>query len=128
MYGTRYPAARQALAVGRYAPTVEGLDAGTARAFYTDVLGGFEVRPAGGAKDDTLHFLVEGQRIDVRAARGGHDDGLELTVRSPVEIAERCWDAGFTVRLENEGSEVVLHVTDPLGRSIALRPRAGARA
>ena len=127
MCRTRYPAPPRAAHVSRYALPAPHVPASTIRSFYTDVLGGIEVCAVDGVPpDDALSFLVEDQLVEVRASRDDIADVLELTVAWPIDIAERCWDAGYTVRLDEDDADSVLHVTDPLGRSIALRARVRA--
>jgi hypothetical protein len=48
---------------------------------------------------------------------------LEITVSSPMAVAERCWDAGSTIALDGDGDEAIFRVTDPLGRLVTLLPR-----
>lgn len=125
MYCTRHSAASHAAHVNRSALPAAHVSASTISSFYTHVLGGSEVSPADGATpDDALFFFVEGQLVEVHASRDGAPDVLDLTVDGPIDIAERCWDAGYTVRLEGDDAEAILYVTDPLGRSIALHGRA----
>lgn len=96
------------------------------RPFYEDVLGGIEVNPVDRDRSDgALYFLLEGQLIQVRAPVDHTDYRLELSVASPIALAERCWDAGYTVSVEGAGVDETVCVTDPLGRTIALLPRAG---
>jgi hypothetical protein len=96
-----------------------------ARAFYCDVLHGrqvWEELPEGGAG---LSFIVEGTRIDI--GRNAADDGapIVLAVLDPAAVAERCWDAGHTVRVAPDDQstadrEAVVSVIDPFGRQIDL--------
>lgn len=92
-----------------------------ARSFYQSALGGRQVWPTGPrASPRTLWFLV-GQSL-VQVSRTLASDVLELSVDSPAAIAERCWDAGHTVRLRADDSDDFI-VLDPFGREILLRRR-----
>ena len=55
-----------------------------------------------------------------------HDDSpIVWAVDAPEEIAEWCWDAGFSVYVrEDARGRSVLSIVDPLGRRIELRRRA----
>jgi hypothetical protein len=55
-----------------------------------------------------------------------HDDSaIVLEVDAPEEIAEWCWDAGFSVYVREDGrGRTVLSIVDPVGRRIELRRRA----
>jgi glyoxalase/bleomycin resistance protein/dioxygenase superfamily protein len=98
-----------------------------ARAFYCDVLQGQQVWAGDEARehDASLSFIVEGTRIDVNA--GGASDGEEepvvLSVPDPGAVAERCWDAGYSVRVggdDESATEAAVSVIDPFGRRIDL--------
>jgi hypothetical protein len=52
-------------------------------------------------------------------------DTPELRVDSPAALAERCWDAGYHVRLRGDDSDDLI-VLDPFGRELVLTPRASA--
>ena len=46
---------------------------------------------------------------------------VAVVVDDPVAIAERCWDAGYTVRVHDDPAGAVsLFLADPFGREIAL--------
>jgi len=130
MYRTRTSALRDT-DVSRYrSPGVHSPQA-AARSFYGELLGGREVFPTDGdAFASSLWFLVESQLVEVGAPH--HDseseETLELRVASPIGIAERCWDAGYTVRLDSAVAGRSIRVSDPFGRVITLAPRARARA
>ena len=48
-----------------------------------------------------------------------------LVMDDPTGMAERCWDAGFTVRVrETRSGGTAFVVTDPFGRRLVLAPRA----
>ena len=93
---------------------------GVARAFYCDVLRGRQVwdsERAGG-----LAFIVEGVRIDVSASAAGDSEPVVLSVDNPDALAERCWDAGYSVRVHHDATGVTMSVIDPFGRRIELVP------
>ena len=54
-------------------------------------------------------------------------DAPALHVDSPAAIAERCWDAGYTVRVKGQDSDDLI-VMDPFGRELVLTPRTSARS
>lgn len=89
-----------------------------ARAFYCDVMQGRQVwdsERAGG-----LSFIVEGTRIDVSTSAAGDREPVVLSVDNPDVLAERCWDAGYSVRVEHDATRTTLSVIDPFGRQIDL--------
>ena len=92
-----------------------------ARAFYCDVLQGrqvWEAERAGG-----LSFIVEGTRIDVGASPASDREPVVLPVLDPSAVAERCWDAGYSVRVpegEDSTAGAAVSVIDPFGRRIDL--------
>ena len=93
-----------------------------ARAFYCDILEGRQVWDGERERRADLSFIVEGTRIDV-GGRGSGDDGeaVVLSVANPDALAERCWDAGYSVRVADEATgEAALSVIDPFGRRIDL--------
>lgn len=92
-----------------------------ARTFYEGVLGGRQVWPTGPrAATRKLWFLVGHTLVQVSLAPAA--DALELSVDSPAAIAERCWDAGYTVRLRADGTDDFI-VIDPFGREVVLTRR-----
>ena len=91
-----------------------------ARAFYCDALNGRQVwdsERAGG-----LAFIVEGVRIDVSTSAAGDREPVVLSVDNPDALAERCWDAGYSVRVDHDATGVTMSVIDPFGRRIELVP------
>jgi len=89
-----------------------------ARAFYCDVLHGRQVwhsERAGG-----LSFIVDGARIDVSASVTGDSEPVVLCVANPDALAERCWDAGYRVRVDHDETGLTMSVFDPFGRRIEL--------
>lgn len=100
------------------------------RAFYQDVLGGREVWSTHrGHAGDSLRFLVGSELLEVRADDGDVPAPIVLVVDVPEEVAERCWDAGFLVRVRDDASgRPVLSVVDPVGRRIDLSARVAPRS
>jgi hypothetical protein len=90
-----------------------------AREFYCDVLQGQQVwgGDEAGERDAALSFIVEGTRIDVGASATAAEEPVVLPVLDPGAVAERCWDAGYSVRV---GDEAAVSVIDPFGRRIDL--------
>jgi hypothetical protein len=99
--------------------------AALARAFYCDVLRGREMWNAAHLDgDDKLSFLVEETRFEVSMTGSASATPIVLIVDKPEELAERCWDAGFTVRVHQDaGGRLPISVTDPFGRRIDLVAR-----
>ncbi len=119
-------AAMPALPLGTTTPrTYAPNEADAARTFYCDALRGRQVWPTGRA--DTrgrLWFLVGGTLVEVGPALRSAAAPLELDVDDPFEVAERCWDAGFSVLVNGDGADgAPVSVLDPFGRRIDLTPR-----
>jgi len=95
------------------------------RTFYEDVLGGRRVWPA--RRTDTasgLWFRVGSTFLEARAADGEVLPPIVLEVDAPEAVAERCWDAGFTVRVNQDSTgRAPVSVFDPFGRRVDLAPR-----
>ena len=92
-----------------------------ARAFYCDVLQGRQVWDERHEGDSSLSFIVEGTRIDVSTSAAGDRKPVALTVLDPGALAERCWDAGYSVRVGDDPiEEAAVSVIDPFGRRIDL--------
>jgi hypothetical protein len=125
MYSNRLRVAKHLYLHGQRRSPIERSQEIVARSFYRDLLGGRQVGPTGRhAVSGSLWFLVGATLIEV-SREHRHVEPLELPVESPASIAERCWDAGYTVRpgADDTAGEVI--VTDPFGRDIALTPRLG---
>lgn len=93
-----------------------------ATAFYGDVLGGRQVRPFGIAEaNERLWFLVSGALIETGPGLRNTRVRVLLGAEHADDLAERCWDAGFTV-LVHQGSvgRASLTLVDPFGRHIDL--------
>jgi hypothetical protein len=96
-----------------------------ARAFYRDVLDGWEVVEGGRGDGRVLKFIVAGTLIEVGPGRRRSSNDVAIVVVDPEEVAARCWDAGFHVQVENDdGGATKIAVVDPFGLPIELRPRA----
>ena len=98
-----------------------------ARCFYQDLLGGRQVWPTGHRPVGKLYFLFEQSIVEVGPARSDVES-LELPVDSPNDVAARCWDAGYTVRLLGNERPGALVVVDPFGRAVLLRSRRPSAA
>jgi extradiol dioxygenase family protein len=95
-----------------------------ARAFYCDVLGGQQMRRLQlGDGSSLLSFLV-GEAL-VITGPGVVDDRVTLVVDDALAIAERCWDAGFEVRVRGTADATTIVVIDPFDRELEVRSRTG---
>ena len=90
----------------------------TARAFYCDVLNGRQVWDS--ERAGSLSFIVEGTSIDASTSAAGDREPAVLSVDNPDALAERCWDAGYSVRVDHDATGVTMSVIDPFGRRIEL--------
>jgi hypothetical protein len=94
-----------------------------ARAFYCDVLDGRQVWDS--ERAGSLSFIVEGTRIDVSTSDAVDGEPVVLSVANPNALAERCWDAGYSVRVDHDATGVTtMSVIDPFGRRIELLANA----
>ena len=100
--------------------TLEPDHTGVARAFYCDVLNGRQVWDS--ERIGSLSFIVEGTRIDVNTSAVDDSEPVILSVDNPDGLAERCWDAGYSVRVEHDATGMTMSVIDPFGRRIELVP------
>ena len=93
-----------------------------ARAFYCDVLQGQQVWEADRASGaGVVSFIVAGTRIDVSTRSAVECAPVILPVPDPQALAERCWDAGYSVRVGHEAmGPATVSVIDPFGRRIVL--------
>jgi extradiol dioxygenase family protein len=90
-----------------------------AQVFYCDVLRARQVWDA--ERAGILSFIVEGTRIDVNTSSARESAPVILSVADPQELAERCWDAGYSVQVGHETAErTTVSVIDPFGRRIEL--------
>jgi len=99
-----------------------------ARRFYRGVLGGRQVWPTDRRRGlRSLYFLVDDTLIEVDPASWREPETVTLAVDAPNDLAERCWNAGYTVRpldAETDESCSAFLITDPFGHSVLLTPRA----
>jgi catechol 2,3-dioxygenase-like lactoylglutathione lyase family enzyme len=110
----------------RRPPRIARRPAPANEAFYIDLLGGREVWPTERKnRRGSRWFLVEETLIELRSAAFGGNDSVELAVDSPEDLAERAWDAGYSVEVHEDDAGVTLTLVDPTGRRIRLlqRPR-----
>lgn len=98
-----------------------------ARSFYQDLLGGRQVWPTGRRAVGRLYFLFDQSIVEIDPSRSDMES-LELAVESPNDVAARCWDAGYTVRLLANERPGALVVVDPFGRAVLLRSRRPSAA
>lgn len=115
-------------AARRTTAAVEARAKTAARSFYVGVLGGRQVWPTAHHRPGRrLWFLVSGRLVEVKSEAAHDEESLLLHVDDPDAVAERAWNAGFSVRVREEGSgEPPLSVTDPFGRRIDLALATGA--
>lgn len=90
-----------------------------ARRFYCDVLEGHQMA-AGAAErvEGALRFLVAGVAVETGAMRHDTTTPVVLRVRDPENLAARCWNAGYTVFVDDA---VGVGIVDPFGLRIELR-------
>lgn len=95
-----------------------------AHAFYGKALRGRQVWDTEQtAESGRLSFIISGQRVDVRTTTPVDGVPLILSVGNPQRLAERCWDAGFSVYVGDDATGATLvSVVDPFGRRIDLVP------
>ena len=79
-----------------------------AQAFYCELLDGREISPG--------CFAVAGVLIETGEARRGQT--TRVPVEDPEGVAARCWNAGYTVVVDD--LDLVIGVVDPLGLRIEL--------
>jgi len=96
-----------------------------ARAFYRGALRGRQVWPTTGGAEarGSLWFLVGATLVEASPEPRVAATPLVLEVDEPWELAERCWDAGFTVVVDDaDANRPSLSVVDPFGRRVELVP------
>lgn len=101
----------------------------SAHVFYRELLGGRRIRPPILECADVrgLWFAVGRVRVEVRADLGSRAAPILLHVEDPDALAQRCWDAGFTVRVrQDETGQAPVSVVDPFGRRVDLAPRVAS--
>jgi catechol 2,3-dioxygenase-like lactoylglutathione lyase family enzyme len=125
MYRERLMTANKLEAARGRPPAAADNRRSAAQAFYRDVLGGRQLtRTERDSRAGSLWFFVAGRLVEVCPAQASTAEALELSVESPAEIAERCWDSGHTVRVPADASSGAMIVVDPFGRPITLLPSA----
>ena len=97
-----------------------------ARKFYRHALRGRPIESVERANvHETLWFVVGGKIVEVNPERGRFAAPIMLEVDDPDSVAQRCWDAGFTVRVQqDETGRAPVSVIDPFGRRVDLAPLA----
>jgi catechol 2,3-dioxygenase-like lactoylglutathione lyase family enzyme len=95
-----------------------------ARAFYCDALGGRQMRRLGlGDGGSMLRFLVGGDLVTT--GPGAAVDRVTLVVDDALAIAERCWDAGFEVRVRGPVDARTIAVVDPFDLELEVVSSGG---
>lgn len=90
-----------------------------ARRFYCDLLEGRQM--AAGAVErveGALRFLVAGVAVETGAAPRDTTTRVVLRVHDPENLAARCWNAGYTVFVDDT---LGVGIVDPFGLRIELR-------
>ena len=90
-----------------------------ARAFYCDALGGRQMRRLELADGSSLFRFLVGQEL-VTTGPGVADDRVTLVVDDALAVAERCWDAGFEVRVHGGADATTIVVIDPFDRELEV--------
>jgi catechol 2,3-dioxygenase-like lactoylglutathione lyase family enzyme len=87
------------------------------RRFYCDILGGREIASPEGA----LWFLVRGVLVETGDQQSGLVSATEVRVTDPEGVAARCWNAGYTVLVDDRDTSCTTFVLlDPFGVRIDL--------
>lgn len=110
---------------GSFQPSAHHAVIAEIRRFYCELLSGREVRrdevPRGSSgSSEALWFIVGRQCIAVwpLEAEAG---SMSLQLDDPIAVAERCWDAGYTVcAFDTDRGDTKLSVIDPVCRRIEL--------
>jgi len=90
-----------------------------ARAFYCDALGGRQMRRIQLGDGSSLFRFLVGEEL-VITGPGVADDRVTLVVDDALAIAERCWDAGFEVRVRGFADATTIVVIDPFDRELEV--------
>src|SRR6185295_4282494 len=68
---------------------------------------------------------IHARIIEGNPSLEGSTAPIVLEVDDPDSVAQRCWDAGLTVRVhQDETGRAPVSVIDPFGRRVDLVPRA----
>jgi hypothetical protein len=96
-------------------------DLAAASTFYTGLLRGEPVRAARRRTEDAqLVFRIGDVLVETGPINRGGAPVL-LHVDDPLAVAERCWDAGFTVQLlDPPFGDAIVAVIDPFGQPLHL--------
>lgn len=96
-----------------------------ARRLYCDLLDGQQLAEDDSAPIDiALRFLVAGVAVHTGANRRGATSRVVLRVRDPESLAARCWNAGFTIFVDEpvaSSAKATVGIVDPFGLRIELR-------
>jgi hypothetical protein len=90
-----------------------------ARAFYCDALGGRQMRRMQLGDGSSMFRFLIGEEL-VTTGPGVADDRVTLVVDDALAIAERCWDAGFEVRVRGSADATTIVVIDPFDRELEV--------
>jgi hypothetical protein len=90
-----------------------------ARAFYCDALGGRQMRRLQLADGSSMFRFLVGDEL-VLTGPGIVKDRVTLVVDDALAIAERCWDAGFEVRVHGAADATSVVVIDPFDRELEV--------
>lgn len=97
-----------------------------ARGFYCHALGGRQIRRERlGNGTAVFSFLVGGNLVTT--GPNAANDRVQLVVEDVVAIAERCWDAGFEVRVGASAESGSIVVVDPFDLELELIPSGSQR-
>ena len=106
----------------------DGTERTIVEAFYRDALGGREVWHARrGRFVKTSKFSIGRSIVDVPPDLGPNAAPIRVVVDDPDELAQRCWDAGFSVLVNEDATGgAPVSVIDPFGRRVDLVPCVSA--
>ncbi|HEY2378808.1 MAG TPA: hypothetical protein VGH98_22695 [Gemmatimonadaceae bacterium] len=94
----------------------------SARQLYCGLLNGRQLASDAHDLERGLSFLVGGVVIETGYRRRGQSGRIVLRVNDPRGVAARCWNAGYTVLVDDGASSEApaLGVIDPFGLRIDL--------
>ena len=99
-----------------------------ARRFYCECLKGRQLTPA--TRADGILFVVDGVLVETGTTRRSETARVVVPVDDPADVAARCWDAGYTVLMDDAAgvfAGAAIAILDPFGLRIELE-RADDRA